>query len=115
MNRELLKLKKILTNINEPTREEQVCRALQTIFHDMEVGLTDKEAFQILGLSYNTKEELFNIHNKDDITITLYKNHESIIFNTNTEKEIENIDGAIVLNLGKPEKDYLNKGESYGA
>ena len=63
MNKELLKLKKILTSINEPTREEQVCRALQTIFHNMNVGLTDKEAFQILGLNYNTKEELFTVRN----------------------------------------------------
>ena len=47
MNKELLKLKRILNKINEPTREELVCRALQTIFHNQEVGLTDKEAFQI--------------------------------------------------------------------
>ena len=105
MNKELLKLKKILTSINELTREEQVCRALQTIFHNMNVGLTDKEAFQILGLNYNTKEELFTVHNKNDLKVTPYKKHESIIFNTNTEKEIENINGAIVLNLGRTQKE----------
>ena len=105
MNKELLKLKKILTSINEPTREELVCRALQTIFHDKKVGLTDKEAFQILGLNYNTKEELFTTHNKNDLKVTPYKSHESIIFNTNTEKELENINGAIVLNLSRPQKE----------
>ena len=105
MNKELLKLKKILTSINEPTREELVCRALQTIFHSQEVGLTDKEAFQILGLNYNTKEELFTVHNKNDLKVTPYKKHESIIFNTNTEKEIEDINGAIVFNLGIPQKE----------
>ena len=43
----LRKMKKDLLKINAPTREKQVCRALQTIFHDMEVGLTDKEAFNL--------------------------------------------------------------------
>ena len=105
MNKELLKLKKILTSINEPTREEQVCRALQTIFHNMDVGLTDKEAFEILNLSYNNREELFNSHNREDLKVSPYKNHQSVIFNTNTEKEIENINGAIVLNLGRPQKE----------
>ena len=105
MNKELLKLKKILTSINEPTREELVCRALQTIFHSQEVGLTDKEAFQILGLNYNTKEELFTVHNKNNIKVTPYKKYESIIFNTDTEKEIEGIDGAIVFNLGLAQEE----------
>ena len=105
MNKDLLKLKRILNRINEPTREELVCRALQTIFHDQEVGLTDKEAFQILGLNYNTKEELFTVHNKNDLKVTPYKNHESVIFNANTEKEIDDINGAIVFNLGIPQKE----------
>ena len=105
MNKELLKLKKILTSINEPTREEQVCRALQTIFHNMNVGLTDKEAFEILNLSYNNREELFNSHNREDLKVIPYKKYESIIFNTNTEKEIEDIDGAIVFNLGLPQEE----------
>ena len=105
MNKELLRLKKILTSINEPTCEEQVCRALQTIFHNMDVGLTDKEAFEILNLSYNNREELFNSHNREDLKVTPYKKHESVIFNTNTEKELENINGAIVLNLCRPEKE----------
>ena len=105
MNKELLKLKKILTSINEPTREELICKALRKIFHDEEVGLTDKEAFNILGWNYNSKEELFTIHNKNDLKVTSYKKHESVIFNTNTEKEIENINGAIVLNLGRTQKE----------
>ena len=105
MHKELLKLKKILTGINEPTREEQVCRALQTIFNDEEVGLTDKDAFDVLGWNYNSKEELFTIHNKNNIKVTPYKKYASIIFNTNTEKELENINGAIVLNLGRPQKE----------
>ena len=105
MNKELLKLKKILTSINEPTREELICKALQTIFNDEEVGLTDKEAFNILGWNYSSKEELFTIHNKNNLKVTPYKKHESIIFNTNTEKEIENVKGALVLNLSRPQKE----------
>ena len=105
MNKELLKLKKILTSINEPTREELICKALRTIFNDEQVGLTDKEAFNVLGWNYNSKEELFTIHNKNDLKVTSYKKHESVIFNTNTEKEIENINVAIVLNLGRPQKE----------
>ena len=100
MNRELFKLKKVLTKMNTPTREQQVCKALQTIFQDMQVGLTDKEAFQVLGWNYNSKEELFSIHNKEDITVTPYDKHESIIFNESIDKELDGIDGAIVFNLG---------------
>ena len=103
MNRELLRLKRKLTKINTPTREQQVCKALQTIFHDKEVGLTDKEAFQILGWNYNSKDELFSIHNKDDIQVTPYDKHESIIFNISIDKELDDVEGAIVFNLGVSE------------
>ena len=103
MNRELLRLKRKLTKINTPTREQQVCKALQTIFHDKEVGLTDKEAFQILGWNYDSKEELFSIHNKADITVTPYDKHESIIFNESIDKELDDVEGAIVFNLGVAE------------
>ena len=51
----LKKMKRDLLKINTPTKEKQICRALQTIFHDMQVGLTDKEAFNILGWDYSTK------------------------------------------------------------
>ena len=71
----------------------------------MDVGLTDKEAFEILNLSYNNREELFNSHNREDLKVSPYKNYQSVIFNTNTEKELENINGAIVLNLGRPQKE----------
>lgn len=99
----LSKMKKDLLKINAPTREKQVCRALQTIFHDMQVGLTDKEAFNILGWEYETKEELFNIYDKDKITVTPYDKYESIIFNSDISKELEGIEGAIVFNLDVPE------------
>ena len=92
-------MKKDLWKINTPTREQEVCRALQTIFHDMEVGLTDKEAFNILGWEYETKEELFNIYDKDKITVTPYENYESIIFNSCIDKELDDIEGAIIFNL----------------
>ena len=99
----LRKMKKDLLKINAPTREKQVCRALQTIFHDMQVGLSDEEAFQILGWDYSTKEELFNIYDKDKITVTPYDKYESIIFNSDISKELEGIEGAIVFNLDVPE------------
>ena len=95
----LRKMKKDLLKINAPTREKQVCRALQTIFHDMNVGLTDKEAFNILGWEYETKEELFSIYDKDKITVTPYENYESIIFNSCIDKELDDIEGAIIFNL----------------
>ena len=99
----LRKMKKDLLKINAPTREQEVCRALQTIFHDMCVGLTDKEAFNILGWEYETKEELFSIYDKDKITVTPYDKYESIIFNSDISKELEGIEGAIVFNLDVPE------------
>ena len=95
----LRKMKKDLLKINAPTREKQVCRALQTIFHDMQVGFTDKEAFNILGWECETKEELFNIYDKDKITVTPYENYESIIFNSCIDKELDDIEGAIICNL----------------
>lgn len=99
----LRKMKKDLLKINAPTREKQVCRALQTIFHDMQVGLSDEEAFQILGWDYSTKEELFNIYDKDKITVTPYENYESIIFNSCIDKELDDIEGAIIFNLDVPD------------
>ena len=95
----LRKMKKDLLKINALTREQEVCRALQTIFHDMSVGLTDKEAFKILGWEYETKEELFSIYDKDKITVTPYENYESIIFNSCIDKELDDIEGAIIFNL----------------
>ena len=99
----LRRMKKDLLKINAPTREKQVCRALQTIFHDMQVGLSDEEAFQILGWDYSTKEELFNIYDKDKITVTPYENYESIIFNSCIDKELDDIEGAIIFNLDVPD------------
>ena len=99
----LRKMKKDLLKINAPTREKQVCRALQTIFHDMQVGLSDEEAFQILGWDYSAKEELFSIYDKDKITVTPYENYESIIFNSCIDKELDDIEGAIIFNLDVPE------------
>ena len=99
MNRELLKLKKAITKMTTPSREKEICRALQTIFHDKEVGLTDKEAFTILGWDYNTKEELFGEHNAENITVSAYENCESFILNTNQDTDISDVPGAIVVNL----------------
>ena len=99
----LRKMKKDLLKITTPTREQEVCRALQTIFHDMQVGLTDKEAFNILGWEYETKEELFNIYDKDKITVTPYDQYESIIFNSCIDKELDDIEGAIIFNLDVPD------------
>ena len=99
----LRKMKKDLLKINAPTREQEVCRALQTIFHDMNVGLTDKEAFNILGWEYETKEELFSIYDKDKITVTPYENYESIIFNSCIDKELDDVEGAIIFNLDVPD------------
>ena len=95
----LRRMKKDLLKINAPTREKQVCRALQTIFHDMQVGLSDEEAFQILGWDYSTKEELFSIYDKDKITVTPYDKYESIIFNSCIDKELDDVEGAIIFNL----------------
>ena len=95
----LRKMKKDLLKRSTKTREQEVCRALQTIFHDQDVGLTDKEAFSILGWDYSTKEELFNIYDKDKITVTPYEKYESFIFNSCIDKELDDIEGAIIFNL----------------
>lgn len=94
----LKKMKRDLLRINTPTREKQICRALQTIFHDIQVGLTDKEAFNILGWDYTSKDELFGEYDKDKIIVNAYEDYNSMIFNDN-DKELEGIEGAIVYNL----------------
>ena len=94
----LRRMKRDLMQINTPSKEQQLCRALQTIFHDMEVGLSDTEAFQILGWDYTSKAELFGEYDKDKIIVTPYENYESIIFNDN-DKLLDDTEGAIVYNL----------------
>ena len=94
----LRRMKRDLLKINTPTREKEVCRALQTIFHDIDNGLTDKEAFSILGWDYSTKEELFDIYDKDKITVNTYLDYPSMIFNDN-DGELDGVEGAIVYNL----------------
>ena len=91
-------MKRDLLRINTPTREKQICGALQTLFHDINVGLTDKEAFEILGWDYTSKDELFGQYDKDKIIVNAYENYNSMIFNDN-DKELEGIEGAIVYNL----------------
>ena len=97
MNKDLLKLKKTLLKVNAPTREKQICKALRTIFHDMNEGLTDKEAFEVLGWEYESKSELFSEYDKDKIQVTPHDKFESMVFNEN-DKEIEAIEGAIIFN-----------------
>lgn len=94
----LKKMKRDLLKVNAPSREKEVCRALQTIFHDMNVGLSDEEAFDILGWNYSTKEELFDIYDKDKITVNTYLDYPSMIFNDD-DKELDPVEGAIVYNL----------------
>ena len=91
-------MKRDLLRINTPTREKQICGALQTLFHDINVGLTDKEAFEILGWDYTSKADLFGEYDKDKIIVNAYENYNSMIFNDN-DKELEGIEGAIVYNL----------------
>ena len=91
-------MKRDLLRINTPTREKQICGALQTLFHDINVGLTDKEAFEILGWDYTSKDELFGEYDKDKIIVNAYEDYNSMIFNDN-DKELEGIEGAIVYNL----------------
>ena len=91
-------MKRDLLRVNTPTREKEISRALQTIFHDINVGLTDKEAFEILGWDYTSKDELFGEYDKDKIIVNAYEDYNSMIFNDN-DKELEGIEGAIVYNL----------------
>lgn len=58
MNKELLKLKKLLLQANTPTREEEVAKALRVIFHSIGEdespeaiyeGMSIEEAYKILG------------------------------------------------------------------
>ena len=90
-------MKRDLLRVSAPTREKEICRALQTIFHDINVGLTDKEAFEILGWDYTSKDELFGEYDKDKIKVNAYENYNSMIFNDN-DKELEDTEGVIIFN-----------------
>ena len=46
---------------------------------------------------------LFGEYDKDKITVAPYENYQSIVFNGCKDKELEDIEGAIVLNLDVPE------------
>ena len=52
-----------------------------------------------MAMQRETKEELFNVYDKDKITVTPYDKFESIIFNSHMDKELDDIEGAIVFNL----------------
>ena len=52
MNRELLKLKKVLLEISTPSKEHELCMALRTILHDSK-ELNEEQALNILGWSEN--------------------------------------------------------------
>ena len=50
MNRELLKLKKILLQANTPTKEEELAKALRVIFQaSNDEGISEEEAYKIIG------------------------------------------------------------------
>ena len=93
--KELRKLKKALIKANTQTREHQVFKALKTIFHDENTGLTDEEAFRILDWNYKSKEELFGEYNKDQIIINEHEDS-LMIFNA-TVKELPEINGVNVI------------------
>ena len=93
--KELRKLKKVLIRANTPSREEQVCKALQTIFHDIDAGLTDEEAFKILDWNYKSTDELFKEYDKDRITVNTYE--ENVVIFNDTAKELPSIKGIEVI------------------
>jgi hypothetical protein len=53
MNRELLRLKKLLLKANAPTREEEVSKALRVVFkhigEEAPEVMSEEEAYKILG------------------------------------------------------------------
>lgn len=95
MNTTLNKLKKILTKATTPTREEQIGKALRVIFHGIDEGLTDEEAIKILGWDYKSKDELFEVYDKDKITVNTYK--ENVVIFNGTPKELPEINGIDVI------------------
>ena len=95
MNTTLKKLKKILIKATTPSREEQIGKALRVIFHGMDEGLTDEEAFKILDWNYKSTDELFEEYDKDRITVNTYK--ENVVIFNDTVKELPGINGIEVI------------------
>lgn len=100
MNKELLKMKKILSDIVTPSREEELSKALRTIFHDIDEGITEQEAFQILGWDYKSKSELFGDDTKEQIKdntiLSINKGYEPIVF---TKYDVNVVEGANVKQI----------------
>ena len=50
MNKELLKLKKLLLQGSLPSREEKIAKALRVIFQSSnDEGISEEEAYKIIG------------------------------------------------------------------
>ena len=94
----LRKLKRELLKSIEPSKEESLCKALKTIFHGFDEGMTEAEAFDILGWNYTSRTEMFGDYTEkevaENITITDSNGYMPIIFN-NTDIEIPPIKGNI--------------------
>lgn len=98
MNKELMKLKKELIKFSTPTKEEQISKALRTIFQDTN-EITDKESFSILGWEYETKEELYNQGiDIEKVRVCNLGDNGSMVINANFNNKID-VEGINVLNM----------------
>lgn len=59
MNKDLIRLRKEIAKLGALNKEDYICKALRVIFWDIDEGISEEEAFKILGWNYKSKEELF--------------------------------------------------------
>lgn len=98
MNRELCKLKRELIKINTPSKEKQVAKALRVIFGDT-TEIPEEEAFNILGWDYKSREDMFNIADKDKINVGIFDNAPSTVINFDENIKLPGSDDLIALNV----------------
>ncbi|MDB8803449.1 hypothetical protein PN294_14885 [Romboutsia sp. 1001216sp1] len=101
MNRELCKLKRELIKINTPSKEEQLAKALRTIFSNSE-EMTEEEAYRTINWEYNP----FTDEEKENVVVITYEGYSPILLNQNINKKSPSIEGATILNFGIPREQY---------
>lgn len=100
LNKELLKLKKELVKMSTPSREEQVAKALRVVFSGLDEGITEKEAFDILGWGYESRSEIFGEDEEkiNDVTISDFGDTNLVVCNNLDIPDVKD-DSVRIINI----------------
>lgn len=104
----LKKMKKELIKATTPSHQEQVCKALRTIFHSTE-EMAEHEAFKVLDWEYTSIEELHNNNiDADKVSICDNGDNKPIVINGNGNNKLPGAEGVHILNIVSVSKSLEN-------